>query len=66
MSQPKKLHYNTQYNQPYGSESRMCSKCGIRLWIASDGTWTASLSIWEAPPDGWVNCANKEGSSKGL
>lgn len=50
------LHYRTQTMQPYGSESRKCSECGVRLWIPSDGVWTDDHSVWQNPPPGYVNC----------
>lgn len=58
-AEPVVLHYRTQEGQPYGSESRKCSECGVRLWIASDGTWTDDHRIWKSPPEGHVNCKEK-------
>ncbi|HEY8097442.1 MAG TPA: hypothetical protein VIE65_15300 [Methylobacter sp.] len=53
------LHYKTQENQPYGSESRKCSRCGTRLWIPADGIWTDCLEVWEDPPIGFKNCSER-------
>lgn len=53
------LHYKTQNDQPYGSESRKCSECGCRLWIPGDGAWTDSHTVWKDPPKGFVNCRQK-------
>lgn len=50
------LHYQTDEGQPYGSASRKCLQCGVRLWIPSDGARTDSLATWETPPPGYVNC----------
>lgn len=38
----KVLHYQTDAGQPYGSESRKCLQCGVRLWLPSDGERTDS------------------------
>jgi len=54
------LHFKTQDGQPYGSESRKCSECGVQLWIASDGTWTDDRAQWKDPPKGFVNCRKAE------
>ena len=50
------LHYKTQDGQPYGSESRKCSECGVMLWRPSDGIWTDDKELWREPPPGYLNC----------
>jgi|APSaa5957512622_1039677.scaffolds.fasta_scaffold18815_6 hypothetical protein len=55
----KALHYKTQDNQPYGSESRRCSECGIMIWGPSDITWTDDHEAWRNPPEGYINCREK-------
>lgn len=54
------LHYKTQNDQPYGSESRKCSECGRRLWIPEDGAWTDTHAVWRDPPKGFFNCKGKK------
>lgn len=53
------LHYKTQNDQPYGSESRKCSECGRRLWVPDDGAWTENHAVWKDPPKGFINCRQK-------
>ena len=53
---PEVLHYKTQDDQPYGSESRKCSECGIMIWGANQPRWTDDHKVWESPPEGSINC----------
>lgn len=49
------LHYRTDA-EACGGVSRMCSECGVRLWIPKDGIYTEDHGVWEKPPLGYMNC----------
>ncbi len=54
--QPVVLHLKEYSSWNSGPDIRKCTDCGVRLWIETDGTWTNSRKIFEAPPDGYVSC----------
>jgi hypothetical protein len=58
------LHFKTQAGQPYGSESRKCSRCGRALLSSADGVWTDVADVWADPPLGYVQC-RVEGATYG-
>lgn len=39
-----------------GPHIRMCTDCGTRLWLVGDGVWTEERSVFNAPPEGYINC----------
>lgn len=47
------LHLVTQRNQPYGSVRKCCERCGRAIWLIH---WTDDESLYDEPPDGYVNC----------
>ena len=60
----KVLHYKTQMGQPYGSESRKCSRCGIMIWTRLQPLWTDDEAVWKNPPEGFLNCDEEERRKK--
>lgn len=52
---PRILHIKE--NLPgLGPDIRKCTRCGTRLWLPSDGTYTTSLAEYLDPPAPFVNC----------
>ena len=60
------LHYVTQVGQPFGSESRKCSKCGIMVWpeLQRENTprFTDDLTEWAKAQD---NCSRSAAQQQG-
>ena len=53
----KTMHLNTTRGQPYTSESRKCSHCGLGLAYRDKSfwdtqTWTDNEDTWQHPPAG--------------
>jgi len=57
---PIVLHLKEFSAQNSGPDIRKCTECGVRLWLASDGSWTDVRKAWEHPPEGYVSCRKKE------
>lgn len=54
------LHLKTQRDQPYGSVRTCCERCGIALAPPEPLPWTASESLYNNPPGGFVNCEQEK------
>jgi len=56
------LHFRTQEGQPYGSESRKCSWCGVMIWpgMGEVPDYTTSEKEWNESPNNCFKAHYKE------